>query len=75
MHRAAIDRNLALKIVDQPGGDLHQGRLTCAVLAHQGMDLASTQREVHFGQDLSRAKLLGNPAHLQDDLTIGLRSV
>ena len=75
MHRVARDRNLALKIFDQPGGDLHQGRFTGAVLSHQSMDLASTQREVYFGQDSSRAELLGNATHLQDHLVIGLRSV
>ena len=40
--------DLALKIIDQPGGNFHQGRFASSVLTHQRVDLAGTQIKAHF---------------------------
>ena len=49
---------LALKVIDQPGRDLHQGRFASAILAHQGVDFTGPQIKVHLSQHRGRPETL-----------------
>jgi hypothetical protein len=55
------------------GQHLHQGRFAGAVLAHQGMDLARIDGQVHPGQRPHPREGLGDAVHLQDRRGASLR--
>ena len=63
---------LALKIIDQPGRNLHQGRFAGSVLTHQRVDLAGAKIKVHFFQHRGRPETLGDRSHLQSRVIRGL---
>jgi hypothetical protein len=52
LHRLAVQQHLAAVLAVDTGQDLHQRGLARAVLAHQGMDLAGAQVELHPVQRL-----------------------
>jgi hypothetical protein len=53
-----------------PHQDLHQGAFTCAVLAHQGVDLSRVDGQIHPFESPHPGEALGNPADRQDRLPI-----
>src|SRR4051795_11547334 len=66
-HRLAVDADFAAGI--GPVGarqNLHQRRFAGAVLAHQGMDLAGINREIHVAQRLDAEERLRNPTHFEN---------
>ena len=66
--RCSFHGDLALKIIDQSGRNLHQGRFAGSVLSHQRVDLAGAQVKVHFPQHRDRPETLGDPSHLQSQV-------
>ena len=53
-------------IVVDAGEDLDQGRLAGAVLAHQGVDFAGEEPQIHVVERLDADEGLVDPAHPED---------
>ena len=64
--RRALDRDLALVGLDDPGQDLDERRLAGAVLADERVDGAGTDREAHLGDCLDAAVAPRDAAQLHE---------
>ena len=62
----AVEDDLALVALVDPGQDLHEGGFARAVLAHQGVDLAGVDVEVDVGEREDAGEAHGDAAHLED---------
>ena len=63
--RPAVEMDLAFKIGDGPGQDLHERALARAVLAANGVDLAGARGEARRPGARDAAKALGDMPHLE----------
>ena len=63
MDQCPVDVNFASVRRDNPGEDVHQGRLAGAVLAQQRMDLAGIQVEIDAAQRVHAAEALAHIRH------------
>ena len=64
--RRALDRDLALVGLDDPGQDLDERRLAGAVLADERVNGAGTDREAHLGDCLDAAVAARDAAQLHE---------
>lgn len=64
-HRGTVDQNRSLRGWELAGGDVHEGGLACSVEPEQCVHTAGGDGEVHLGEDVTVAVVVGNTGELK----------